>query len=331
VALAINDSAYFTTPAFSLPSYTVGNYELTYTLQYGVTDDFPADNVVRSTFSLSDSLWSFARLDAGEIVGVDGFYRPATLPQNTFRPCIVLSDPNASRLAIDGIYFGGVTVGPADSSISDISGQELEVNVFTWNDAETQAEAATFNELDQVRNTTYYFTGDYEDSTVFMPITPYLRLENNQKYLVCVTAYQPLLYLAYSTRDVYDQNVEADGETRFPAFRDDASINAGAGFDIAPSIAVRVNTELSTNETSAIDASAYPNPAKDVITVKVNASGNAALKVTDMAGRQVLSETVVIEGGKFTAHIADMKAGSYIFSLSFENGTTSQFKVVVSK
>jgi hypothetical protein len=164
-----------------------------------------------------------------------------------------------------------------------------------------------------------------------MPITPYLRLVNNQKYLVCVTAYEPRLYLAYSTKDIYDENFEADGRTRFPAFRDEVAINAGEGFGITPSIAVRVDWNLSTNETSAVDASAYPNPAKDVITVKVNASGNADLKVTDLAGRQVMSEKIIIEGGKFTANVTDMKAGSYIFSLSFENGTTSQFKVVVSK
>ena len=326
------ESVTFTSAAFTLPTFQTGNYELTYTIQYGATDDFPADNVVTSKFAISDSLWSLTRLDAGEIVGVDAFYRPATLPSNTFRPCIVLENPNASRLAIDGIYFGGVTVGGDDTAtIGDISGQELEVNVYKWDDANTITTTATFDDLDEVRTTSYSFLSDIEDSTVFMPITPFLRLEDDQKYLICVTTYEPRLFLAYSTNDFYDQNIVADGQTRFPAFSDDAAINFGEAFGIAPSIAVRVNTELSTNEVTLVEASAFPNPAKDLITVKVKASGTAVLKVTDMAGRQVISETVKIEGGKFTTNVADTKAGSYIFNLNYENGTTSQFKVVIAK
>src|SRR3989344_3551987 len=43
------------------------------------------------------------------------------------------------------------------------------------------------------------------------------------------------------------------------------------------------------------------------------------------------SSDVTIVNGQFKANVDGFKAGTYIFSLDYSNGTKSQFKVVVSK
>lgn len=331
VSIASGDSVYFTTPNFSLPSYASAKYELSYTVNYGTTDEFPADNLVTSRFDVSDSLWSIDRLDDNQIVGIDGFYRPNTLPTVSFRACNVLKNPNASRIAMDGVYYGGVTVSTADTAaVPSIEGLELQLDVFTWNDADKTTGAGTFNLINQVANASYVFPADLQDSTIFIPLSAPFRFVNNQDYLVCVSTFEPLLFTAFSTNDFYDENILQNDVARFPIFADDAPVNVAAGFGISPSIALRVGTSLSIDELTA-EASAYPNPSKDVITVKVNAEGDAVLKVTDMAGRQVLASDVKIVGGTFTTNVSGMNSGQYIFNLEFTNGVTSRFNVVVTK
>jgi hypothetical protein len=86
--------------------------------------------------------------------------------------------------------------------------------------------------------------------------------------------------------------------------------------------------EAGLNEETSIEGLAYPNPAVDVVTVSVNAEGNATLNITDLAGRTVLSKNVTLENGKTSVNIASLNSGSYLFNVTLENGQTSQFSVV---
>jgi len=322
------DSLYFTTPSIALASYGAGKYELKYELVYPNTDEFTGDNTVTSRFDLTTDLWSLAGLvDNNQKMVANAFYRPATFPSGTFtglRSCIVIQDPHASRVAMDGIYYGGISISSDDSAnITEISGLELEMTVSKWDDPITTLSGATFNQVSQVASGSYSFMEDIRDSTVFIPLSnnQTYRFEDDQKYLVCVNSFEKLLFQGFSTLDYYDRNILADNQTRFPVFVNElpltstaGSIPPGRGFSLAPSIAMRVGTTLSTEELS-VETSAYPNPASSDITVKVNASGNAVLKVTDMSGRQVMSQDINIVGGQFTANVAAINSGSYIFNL----------------
>ena len=331
------DSLFMTTPAYSEASYTAGLYEVTYTVNTSVTDEFVGDNVSSSIFSLDPALWSLAGLDpAGDIIKKDGFYRPATLPTTSFETCVVLKDPNAGRLKMDGVYFGGMTVGAADTATVTLDGVEVTWTLFTWNDADQTVSAGTFDLLSEVAGGAYIYPdpadAEYE-KTVFMPITsaPYYQLANNQSYLLCINNFIPQVYMGFSTTDHYDLAMNADDLVRFP-LRSDVGTWTPAGFSglPVPSIAMRTGTNLSVAE-NTIEASAFPIPAKDVITVKVNAAGDASLKIVDMAGRQVSAQQVKIENGQFETSVAGMNAGTYVFTLDYSNGTTRRFNVVVSK
>jgi hypothetical protein len=315
----------------ALSSYLAGEYVVSYNVTYGVTDEFAADNVSSYIFNLGD-LWSLVHEDT-TVVHVDGYYRASTLPTTQFESCMVLKDANASRVATDGAYFGGFAIGAADSTVT-LTGFEVALSIYEWNDADITITNGTFDNLNEVATGSYVFPGEDVETTIFIPIedvntsAPYYRFNDDQAYLICLNSFEPRLYLAYSTADVYDYNVSQDDLLRFPLRNDGTTWSVG--FGISPSLALHTATDLSVNE-NLVEAAAYPNPSKDVITVKVNASGDATLKVTDLAGRTVSAGSVKINNGQFTTNVAGMNAGTYVFSLEYANGTSSRFNVVVTK
>ncbi len=327
------DSAYFTTPALALATYQAGEYVVSYNVTYGVTDQFAADNVSSYTFNLGN-LWSLVHEDTATTVHVDGYYRANTLPTSQFESCMALKDANASRVATDGAYFGGFAIGVADTATVDLTGFEVALSIYEWNDADITQTNGTFDALNEVATGSYVFPGEDEETTIFIPIedantgAPYYRFNDDQTYLICLNSFEPKLYLAFSTADVYDYNVSQDDLLRFPLRNDGTTWSIG--FGISPSLALHTATDLNVNE-NLVEAAAYPNPSKDVITVKVNVSGDATLTVTDLAGRTVSTGSVKINNGQFTTNVAGMNAGTYVFSLEYANGTSSRFNVVVTK
>lgn len=332
------DSLFMTTPTFSSASYTAGQYEIIYTVAMTNPDEFAGDNVSKSTFALSPQYWSLAGFNAtADSIKSDGFYRPATLPTTQFETCIVLEDANAGRLKMDGILYGGMTVGAADTATVTLDGVEVTWTLYAWNDADHTVATGTFDLLSQVAEGSYIYPDPADpmlEEPVFMPITsaPYYQMVNGQTYLVCINNYSPSVYMAFSTSDHYDYAMNADDKVRFP-LRSDAGTWTPAGFSglPVPSIALRTGTDLGVSENELVDASAFPVPAKETITIKVKAAGDATLKIVDMAGREVSAQQVKIENGQFQTSVAGMNAGTYVFTLDYTNGTTSRFNVVVSK
>lgn len=336
--LVSGDSMYVTMPTFSLPSYTAGNYTVAYNASWGGTDEFVGDNTAINKFSLSSSLWSLVSLDsATNNIKAENFYRPSTTPAQSFESCAVFKNANAGRIAMDGIYYGGLTVNAADTVAQPMDGAELSWTLYDWNDADQTISTGVITDITEVASGSSYMPDPASpafETTLFIPITSGTKyqLVNNQSYLVCFNSLYPLAFLGFNTSDHYDIQINTDDLIRFPQ-RTDGSTWANAGFSglPVPSIAMHVGTNLSVAENSTIESSAYPNPSMDVVTVKINANGDATLKVTDMAGRVVSTQDVKIAGGQFTTNVAGMNAGTYVFTLDLKNGTTSRFNVVVTK
>lgn len=329
------DSAYFTVPAMSLTTYQAGDYTVNYILESGNTDEYPSDDTASYIFNLGD-LWSLAHATSDTTVAADGFYRASTLPTTSFEACIALKDANASRVATDGVYFAGFAIGAADTATVTLTGFEVTVSIYEWNDADITETNGTFDALNEVASGSYVYPTNATEETIFIPIedvntsAPYYYFSDDQNYLVCINSFEPKLFLGYSTSDRYDRNVEADDLLRVPMRTDGTTWSVGFSEYPVPAIALHTATDLNVNE-NLVDAAAYPNPSKDVITVKVNASGDATLTVTDLAGRTVSAGSVKINNGQFTTNVAGMNAGTYVFSLEYANGTSSRFNVVVTK
>lgn len=324
------DSVYVTFSAYAPSAHAVGSYTLSYTLAYGATDEYPSDNQIVSTFAITDELLSLARVTNG-LPTTDGGTKSSTATLK-FNSCIAFKDANASRIGVQGMYFAGSTLA-ADS----LTGLEVIVSAYRWEDVFTDLNDAAFTALTdyvttEVATGSYTYDSDLQDSVVYVPFTTPVVLVDNQRYLFCATDYTLKVYIGYDSQSKYIANENANAQPLYPIQSDDTWYVGGFSGSPVPALGVKTfpADELAVNE-NVLESAAFPNPAKDNITVKVKAEGNAVLKITDLAGRTVATQEVKIAGGQFTTNVAGMTAGTYVFSLDFSNGTSSRFNVVVTK
>jgi len=329
--LESGDSVFVDMPVFSLPTYTPGDYTLNYSITNASPEEFPNDNIVPTTFNINDTVFALSRIDAVGLPVSTGGVRPVAVTQS-FSVCLAFRNENASRLGVEGMYFSA-----AAAVDETLDGREVSGSVFEWNDVFTDLNAEpTFDDLDEITSGSYYYESDDQNVTKYMELDDPVYLQDNQRYLFCVRTFEQndVIFFGYDTRTSYETNLDNDLQPLFPIESTSGTETWFAGgFEggNVPALGVKVfdATTQGLDET-VIEAYSYPNPAKDVLTVKVTAAGNAQLLVTDMTGRQVMAKTVKLDGGAFTTNVAEMKAGAYLFNLSFENGATSQFKVVVA-
>lgn len=85
-------------------------------------------------------------------------------------------------------------------------------------------------------------------------------------------------------------------------------------------------TPLSTRSAAANSTvSVYPNPANDVVSVRINGKASTApITVSDLTGRKVLSGTAAADG---TFSLRSLPAGSYVVSVQ-DGATSATYKVV---
>jgi hypothetical protein len=326
--ISSGDSLWVALPDFNLPSYTAGVYTLTYTVTNASTDEYTADNTIDLPFSINDSMFSLSRLDAQGMPVSDGGIRPN--PNNSsFSSCIVFNNPNGSRLGAAGMAFNAST-----TTTDSLTGQEIVLVAYRWDDVFADMNDANlgFTALTEMATASYYYATDDQNMPKYQAFTTPFVMEDDQRYLFCAQTFNVTVFLGYDTESKYTQNENEDLQPLYPV-ESDGTYSAGGftGGDV-PALAVRVfdAADLTINE-NVLEASSFPNPAKDVVTVKVSTSGTAVLTITDLAGRTVATQDVTIANGQFAANVAGFNAGTYVFSLAYANGANSQFKVVVTK
>lgn len=330
-SLLAGDSAFITLPDFNLATYPAGVYTLTYAITYGNTDQYSLDNTIATEFNIQDSIYALARLDAAGKPITTGGTQPSP-NDGSYSACITFMNANASRIGVAGMHFSA-SINAPDS----LDGREVLVSARRWDDAFTDLNDANFGftSLTEVASAIFNYPASIPSLNSvdqYVPFDVPIILEDGQRYLFCVQTFDTQLFFGFDDQSSYDENLDQDLQAFHPIEANGTFFAAGFTGGSVPSIAVKVfdAADLSVNE-NVIETSTFPNPAVDVVTVKVNASGTAALTITDLAGRTVSSADVNIVNGQFTANVDGFKAGTYIFSLDYSNGTKSQFKVVVSK
>jgi hypothetical protein len=316
-----------TLPQFSLATYPAGTYTVTYTVGLGVADQYDADNILTSTFTISDSLYSYAQADATTGLPSGGnYYRPGTNNQ-TFSVCSVINDPNASRMSVEGIYFAATT---STASAVLLTGEEMALYLYKWEDAFADLNDANlgFTTLTEVASGFYYFPGDLQGETVYGAFNTPTNLEDNQRYLACVQTVNLNLYIGHENKTDYTWNEAYYLQPMSPNESDGTYFAAGFGSDVPSSIAMKVGETVGINELNTVAGMAYPNPATDLVTISIEGEGVANLTVTDVAGRVAMTNQVSLTAGQAELNIANLEAGVYIFNVVLENGKTAQFNVV---
>ncbi|MES2556736.1 MAG: PA domain-containing protein [Bacteroidota bacterium] len=329
-SLLAGDSAFISLPDFSLASYPGGVYTLSYTIAYGITDQYALDNTIATTFDIQDSIYSLSRLANGIPVNTIG-----TQPSpnaGSYTSCIAFTNDNASRIGVAGMHFSA-SVNAPDS----LDGREILLSARRWEDVFTDINdpGFGFTSLTEVASAIFNYPPSIPSLNgvdQYVAFDTPVVLEDGQRYLFCVQTFDTKIFLGYDEQSSYDENITSDMQVFHPIESNGTFFRDGFTSGYTPAIGVKVfdADDLTVNE-NVIETSSFPNPAIDLVTVKVNASGTAALTITDLSGRLVSSSDVTIVNGQFKANVDGFKAGTYIFALDYANGTKSQFKVIVSK
>jgi len=242
---------------------------------------------------------------------------------------MVIADPNASRIGVAGIYFQAST---ASSSGVLLTGEEIALNLYRWEDVFTDLNDANlgFTALNSIAFGFYNYTADLQGETVYGAFDQPVVLEDNQRYLACAQTVNLEVYMGYDTKTNYLWNEAYYLQPITPNESDLTYYASGFGMDVPAALGLAIfnAAELNVEESATLEGTAYPNPAKDQVTVSVQGEGAANLTITDVSGKIAMSNAVSLENGKVNVNIAGLETGMYIFTLTLENGKTAQFNVV---
>lgn len=324
------DSAFFNFPAFT-PSSWDGFYEMSYNINMTVPDEYPGDNTFGAAF-LVDSLLAYALVNDTTDLPISGpHYRPST-STSSFTSCIHFQDANASRMAAMGISITATT-----AAGGTMEGEFLETIAYQWEDAFTGLSDANiaFDNLVVAGTGEYSYDSDLNGDRVYIPFQAPVMLEDDMRYLFCVTTYSAEVFLGYDDTYDYDENITFDDQPVCPINNDGTWFALGFGTDVVSAIGVVMgNFDVSVNENAAAQVvNAYPNPATDRVWLDVaGMTGAGELIIRDAMGRQVAAQRLQLGSDRaIDLNVGALSNGAYLFDLRDASGTVRSFRVVVAR
>lgn len=335
-SLSSGDSVWIDIPDFSSPNYPLGTYNLTYTVSSDSSDNFIADNNREYSFNIAQENFSYAALGASGLPEGGSNYRPSG-GTGPFTECIQFKDPNASRLAAQGLYFSAGT-GAADS----LDGVFIESVLYEWQDQfenlndTANFPAATAWTLEPIAFGEYVFEEDLQGTTVYSEFDNPVQLIDNQRYLFCVISEATTVYLGFGTNIDYDERINYSLEAVGPISDNGTWYWAGFGTDLVPSIVAKL-VDVSTLN---VEGSNYiqnteilfPNPAVSFVQIPVTEkSGLAIVELYDMSGKLVVSDNTQLKGGLLSVDVSHVNDGAYMMRLTTQEKGTRSFKVIIKK
>lgn len=327
-------------PIFSEVTYDSGAYTLTYETSNGsLTDDYPSDNAISSGFTFNDEIYTFAPVDVELQPTPTDFYRAANAI--AFTSCVHFQDPNASRLAAEGITFA--TTNNTISLVDELVG----IEVYEWNDEFTDLNDANigFTALNPLLISSYVYTDDLQSENVYTAFEEPIYLEDDVRYLFCTQTFNENVFFGFNTRMQYLYNqgtylqpitvISADGQWNSVAFGADVTTAIGLQIVDTADVVIPVDTTDTSDvepdgigTTNSFKTFVYPNPTQDVVNINADASGIADLTISDISGKVVRQGQITLNNGMSTVTVSDLDRGIYIFNVRLETGETSKFNVI---
>ena len=344
VAMASGDTTFFELPDFSQDSYASGLYELTYSANLPVDDGFTSDNEFAADFMVSDSIFSYGTVtDEGEPKGVS--YSRGDDQTGDASSCIAFTDPHASRVVVEGLTFSA-TAG-SDLDPDGLSGVIVDVFLYEWQDQFADADdpnfgiAADGSTLNQLTLGSYEYAEDLDGENVYVPFGDVITLEDDLRYLFCMT---------YFIEDVFTghDGQSMDYTRNFETYRQPINVQEGendegwssfgidSSFSLIPAITVNMKdptfVDAIKEEANRVEITPFPNPTANEINIPVGANyGQTLIDVYDIAGKKVKSVNITTTSYEIIKfNVSDLDNGAYIFKMNFEDGSYSNFNVVVN-
>jgi hypothetical protein len=323
---------------YSGAEFEIGEYIIDYNLSIeNETDQDPTDNLISTSFNVTENVLSLARTDesTGNLV-VNSYPRNA---ETDYTSCIRLQDSYPfENTAIEGVHL---SIEKADSSVGS---EYIQVQIFEWNDPFTSLNGdwanVTFNDLGLVKEQDYICPDDsLNGSMVYVPFTNEdatvnepLRIENEQRYLVCVQTLNPDLGFGYDNAISYNSNF-AYYDQPITALNIDGTWYSGWNGNDAPSFGLQINEDVTgIVEKNYIDGLLYPNPTNDEFKLNLsNVEGAATVSVLDISGKIVKQFNNRNIHKKSSYSIRELNNGHYVVCVRLENGKMKNFNMVINK
>lgn len=337
------DSLTFTLPDFiPTTSWDEGYYELVYKAVYDSTDEHQSDNELESDFVISASDLSYASID--ELTMLPSSYagtRPIDnagnlIPWYSF--CLHFKDANASRLAASAITFSAIK--GSNAAVPSLEGEEILLQVFTYDDVFTDVKDNGFSNpiqlFSEFVSQTYTFLSDLsgEIITVDFELDNIVALEDDQRYMFCVTTPNEEVYFGSDPKRDYTANHDFYEQPLFPIEAGAGTFNPnGFGPSTVPGISVSFISSAQVNlknEKLAIDMNVYPSPASEVLNIDFKQNAVDKVELVNMMGQVVATQNVAKNTEKVTMNIADVDNGIYIVKVHLSNNMTHTMQIVVS-
>lgn len=330
----------FQLPDFSLADYPVGKYSLTYTASSSNGESYNYDNALTYDFYVSDTLFSYSDLDSSTLLAKKGFSRRGQdLKYSNFTSCINYKDSVASRMAVDGLYFHFQSA--AEDSLSNMN-QEFIITAYRWENPFTGMNDPAFNPVtsfnsllnSEIERVTYYYPSASDDSSVYVKFKMPISLEDNRRYLFCVSPSNPKIYLGCSGPNLnYTKNLLEYHQPISPILVADNKATwyvEGFGPSSIPAIQLRVfpSQELSVAEQIYHPISTFPNPATNMVTLSSSEKELTLLMITDVTGKIITQKSSEAINGKLEVNTTNLKSGVYFLTVRLGNGETTQVRVV---
>lgn len=301
-------------------NYPFGDYTLTYTLDMGVTDDFPNDNTISSDFSINDQTLALSRVNSnGEPIATD---YPTT---NFFeyQSCAMIQENNFNGLKTAGAYY----IPHADTTQFNPSGSEIFVNVYGWNDGWVDLNDPTyqfdpvtgdaFQDLNLLTYGVHYITSSSEiDNVGYIPFSQIVQLSNGSRYLVCLQTFDSNISFGYDNALNYSGNTTQTAQPTAPVGIDGSWYIGGWANYGAPSLALDLDTSC---------LGTYANVLYTTNTCFGQTTGELAIETIGFSG----ASTISWSNGASQDTLTNLAAGTYTATISDTTGCSSYVSVTV--
>jgi hypothetical protein len=343
ITIASGDNLYVSTPAFAPATWTPGLYVITLEASFdedlAATDEeemFEGDNVYTINLMISsDNIFTRSSINPdGSLLGGPGY---RVQGGDAFSACVAYTHPQAGRMALSGLHFGvtgaagtsienellGLTVWRMNSTFTDINDPAYSVDV-------TLVANADFDVPEGAANGDLFFapvrTGDGD----------FLILENNERYVFCVGTDNPDVFILFDGGglDNRRQYEGLNGNNQPDYYIFTTGLGRFTDFYGQPAIGVEFFDKnlVGLGDNNFVDVTPYPNPTTQFLNIPLNnLNGAAQLNIFDATGRMISSDNVSVQNNTLTVDVQDMATGIYTFTMAFENGKTSTFKVMINK
>lgn len=327
---ANGDSLYFLLPDFR--TYEPGFYTVEYNVLSDSTDAYPNDNSVTSEFWINDQgLYSKSRIDPVEGPITNGFVQTGAdpFPADGWLWCNALEVDSARGMSFSGMQFAA-TANDGDTTVS-LDGKSVFINLFKVTDYEP---GVSLNLEALVDNEIYDYFEDLQEEFITVPFPEPIPLEDNSRYWTCIFSDDEELFFGFDSDVDYGFNFDSVyvSEPVSPV-NSDGWATFGFTNGVASIVTILRDPNSIAEQAEKMEVTPYPNPTVDVINIPLGGLiiGDVSVDVYDIAGSLVLSETICQKSNNLRMDVSGLSAGLHSFNLTFEDKSSTSFKVVITK